>query len=311
MDLSWKSDSRPIEHSTARILPFLVVGLALLLGLSACSAEQSKRSDDEASSHQTPGPVLYCDSHDCSDFPAGHISFEMNGHWLYWPSKTWLHDHGATGIVGSSAEFQSSAGFEHWGPDVSVNLPNGVVIPGPSSVFIAPCCEALGQYYGIDALTETKVAQVRMSNGALAASRAWPGAKTQSLDELPDAVQALSHRYFLKVKDMPLRVNRPDEGYKIMAWSKEPFVFGEKVFIHCSGYLCQAEWSGNAGGGMRVTLVNIQVFPCLNDDCLSSEAVEGRFERVERFLKGFEMMIEKMSKKQGEVPWDSDPSTQP
>ncbi|MBU1287913.1 MAG: hypothetical protein KJ871_09335 [Alphaproteobacteria bacterium] len=301
MNAGWMNTARRADCGRRYSLRAAIVGLAVIQVISACSDERSKRSDAEASSDPAPGPVLYCDTHDCSDFPAGHISFEMNGHWVYWPSKTWLHDHGATGIVGSSAEFHSSAGFDHWGPDVPVSLPNGVVIPGASSVFIAPCCEALGQYYSIDALTETKVAQVRISNGAPASARAWPGTKTQSLDELPDAVQALSHRYFLKVEDMPHRVHRPDQGYNIRAWSKKPLVFGEKVFVHCSGYLCQAEWSGKAGGGMRVTLVNVQVFPCVNDNCRSFEAVEGRFERVERFLEGFEMMIDDMSEKPEEV----------
>jgi len=311
MDVSWKSVSRQFEHSATRFLPWLIVSLALLLGLSACSAEQSKSSDDEASSHQTPGPVLYCDTHDCSDFPAGHISFEMNGHWLYWPSKTWLHDHGATGIVGSSAEFQLSAGFEHWGPDVPVNLPNGVVIPSASYVFIAPCCEALGQYYGIDALTETKVAQVRISNRVVGASRASPPRSAQAPDALPDGLQNLSSRYFLRIDDWDLRIDRPKQSPRVWAWSKEPIVFGQKVEIICRASYCNVEWLGEKGGFMSVFFVNVLAQPCFNNDCQSIVAVEDRIERVERFLRGFEMMIDKMSEKPGEVASGFGPSTPP
>lgn len=283
----------------------LAVVLVLLLSLVVCGrigTPDVEGGDATRKDQVEAAQPVYCETHDCSGFPTGYYSINLNEQWLYIPtSDTIRKKTGAKGTWRTAVSGKNGFDFEErTGPTNNAEtlqvLRDGLVIADGATLDFFHCCRQLSEYYGVEAMLD--VSQARFSSfrteGVASRVLASNPANILTAEDAPEAFQGIAERYTLQIRGF----DDPNTEYvKIIAYSKGPLMLGGRVEISCLNLGCSISWSGNERDQFISGRLN-SVFtrtPCNTpDNCLSRESIDAHFEKLERLIADFETVINLM-----------------
>lgn len=239
----------------------------------------------------------YCETHDCSEFPAGYYSINIGGTWFYVPTEETLKS--VLDVESGPTIEVEGKGISEYSGSSAANEIDGVakvaiVIPDGNLIKVMPCCETIAKFYKLQMVENLRSHRIVLGGRHTFWQLNWPPQSVleNELDvpvELEDAFREVSQKYYIRVrltgdKHIPVQMH---------AWSKQPVIAGERIELRCSDHLCDLKWTGKAGA-IQGQFVNLQFGACVvsDGDCWTREAVDSRFERIERYMADIEALID-------------------
>ncbi len=297
---------------------FVAGALAALMALSGCDAADFRKGEPAV---EEPAVRPYCEKNDCSAFPKGYHSLELEGQWIYIPAPEYLRaavtdevlwpmvtgTHGTVEHVLPRLRVSSKSGYRYPNnfEDAVTNVieREGQVVPDTSRVVLEGCCAGLGAFYKLQALQQVLVPQFRVSGGRSAAIEPFRPGKDVILrvEDAPEEWKGVAARYDLR---LPEQADNDPAPKKFSALSKEPLIQGSRVLIECTDPFCMVQWASDQKNPFASGLIvqaSIGLCPFGTVDCYTRESIDERFELIDQFLADFDKMLEIMKHRPEEV----------